>query len=53
MLLLTFVVLFSRNRAPVSAMLALFAAMPVLLRCLSLVGQRTAGHIFGYWFGRD
>ena len=53
MLLLTFVVLFSRNRAPVSAMLALFAAIPVYSAVSHWSDNEQRGHIFGYWFGHD
>ncbi len=51
--LFTLAVLAARQRAPVKALLALFAVMPVDSISSHWSDNEQRGHLFGYWFGHD
>jgi len=45
--------LFARERAPMTALLAAFALMPVYSIISHWEDNEQRGHLFGYWFGHD
>ncbi len=47
------VFLIARHRAPLSALLAVFALMPVKSILSHWEDNEQRGHLFGYWFGHD
>jgi tetratricopeptide (TPR) repeat protein len=51
--LFTLAILLARQRAPLKALIALFALMPLDSITSHWSDNEQRGHIFGYWFGHD
>ena len=51
--LFTVVVVLARERAPMAAILALFAVMPLYNVSFHWWDNEQRGHLFGFWFGHD
>lgn len=52
-LVATLIILVSRARAPLTALMITFAAMPIYSIMSHWEDNEQHGHLFGYWFGHD